>query len=97
MMQTITYEEQQLMSIYGHGTRLELIATLNDMRTYLDQDEQEQRFFHGSSSGKRYRKHGRASRAGEVQHNRLCFLVQTGKMGYHGTVTPKSATGAPCL
>lgn len=41
MMQTITYEEQQLMSIYGHGTRLELIETLNDMRTYLDQDEQE--------------------------------------------------------
>ena len=41
MMQTITYEEQQLMSIYGHGTRLELIQTLNDMRTYLDQDEQE--------------------------------------------------------
>ena len=41
MMQTITYEEQQLMSIYGHGTRLELIVTLNDMRTYLDQDEQE--------------------------------------------------------
>jgi len=41
MMQTITYEEQQLMSIYGHGTRLELIETLNDMRTYLDLDEQE--------------------------------------------------------
>ena len=41
MMQTITYEEQQLMSIYGHGTRLELIRTLNDMRTYLDQDEHE--------------------------------------------------------
>lgn len=41
MMQTITYEEQQLMSIYGHGTRLELIETLNDMRTYLDQDEKE--------------------------------------------------------
>ena len=41
MMQTITYEEQQLMSIYGHGTRLELIATLNEMRTYLDRDEQE--------------------------------------------------------
>ncbi|MEF2838862.1 MAG: transposon-transfer assisting family protein [Oscillospiraceae bacterium] len=40
-MQTITYEEQQLMSIYAHGTRLELIETLNDMRTYLDQDEQE--------------------------------------------------------
>lgn len=41
MMQTITYEEQQLMSIYGHGTRLELIETLNDMRTYLDKDETE--------------------------------------------------------
>ena len=41
MMQTITYEEQQLMSIYNHGTRLDLIATLNDMRTYLDQDAQE--------------------------------------------------------
>jgi hypothetical protein len=41
MMQTITYEEQQLMSIYAHGTRLELIEALNDMRTYLDQDEQE--------------------------------------------------------
>ena len=43
MMQTITYEEQQLMSIYGHGTRLELIETLNDMRTYLNPDEQELR------------------------------------------------------
>ena len=41
MMQTITYEEQQLMCIYAHGTRLELIEALNDMRTYLDQDEQE--------------------------------------------------------
>lgn len=39
MMQTITYEEQQLMSLYNHGTRLELIETLNDMRTYLDKDE----------------------------------------------------------
>ena len=41
MMQTITYEEQQLMSLYNHGTRLELIETLNDMRTYLDKDEAE--------------------------------------------------------
>ena len=40
MMMPITYEEQQLMSIYNHGTRLELIATLNEMRTYLDRDEQ---------------------------------------------------------
>lgn len=40
MMKPITYEEQQLMSIYNHGTRLELIATLNEMRTYLDRDEQ---------------------------------------------------------
>ena len=40
MMKPITYEEQQLMSIYNHGTRLELIVTLNEMRTYLDRDEQ---------------------------------------------------------
>ena len=40
MMKPVTYEEQQLMSIYNHGTRLELIATLNEMRTYLDRDEQ---------------------------------------------------------
>ena len=39
MIQTVTYEEQQLMSLYNHGTRLELIETLNDMRTYLDKDE----------------------------------------------------------
>ena len=39
-MKPITYEELQLMSIYNHGTRLELIATLNEMRTYLDRDEQ---------------------------------------------------------
>ena len=52
MMQTITYEEQQLMSIYGHGTRLELIQTLNDMRTYLDQDEQELKDLTDSSIAK---------------------------------------------
>lgn len=40
-MKTITYEEQQLMSLYNHGTRLELIEVLNDMRTYLDKDETE--------------------------------------------------------
>ena len=52
MMQTITYEEQQLMSIYGHGTRLELVETLNDIRTHLDQDEQELRVLTDSSIAK---------------------------------------------
>lgn len=37
----ITYEQQQLMSIYNTGTRLGLIQALNEMRTYLDDDEQE--------------------------------------------------------
>ena len=37
----ITYEQQQLMSIYNTGTRLSLIQALNEMRTYLDDDEQE--------------------------------------------------------
>lgn len=38
---TISYEQQQLMSIYNTGTRLGLIRTLNEMRTYLEDDEQE--------------------------------------------------------
>lgn len=37
----ISYEQQQLMSIYNTGTRLSLIRTLNEMRTYLEDDEQE--------------------------------------------------------
>lgn len=40
-MNDFTFEEQQLMSIYNPGTRLGLIRTLVDMRTYLDKDEQE--------------------------------------------------------
>ena len=39
----ITYEEQQLMSIYNPGTRLGLMQALSEMRTYLDKDEQELR------------------------------------------------------
>ncbi len=38
---TISYEQQQLMSIYNTGTRLGLIRTLTEMRTYLEDDEQE--------------------------------------------------------
>ena len=38
-----TFEEQELMSIYNPGTRLGLIQALNEMRTYLDEDEQELR------------------------------------------------------
>ena len=41
MIQPITHYEQQLMAIYNTGTRLGLIQALNDMRTYLDDDEQE--------------------------------------------------------
>ena len=36
-----TFEEQELMAIYNPGTRLGLIQALNEMRTYLDKDEQE--------------------------------------------------------
>ena len=39
----ITYEEQQLMSIYNTGTRLGSIQALSEMHTYLDKDEQELR------------------------------------------------------
>lgn len=41
MIQPMTHYEQQLMAIYNPGTRLGLIQALNDMRTYLDDDEQE--------------------------------------------------------
>lgn len=41
MIQPMTHDEQQLMAIYNTGTRLGLIQALNEMRTYLDDDEQE--------------------------------------------------------
>ena len=36
-------ETAQEMAIYNPGTRLGLIQALNEMRTYLDEDEQELR------------------------------------------------------
>ena len=41
MNQPITNYEQQLMAIYNTGTRLGLIQALNEMRTYLNDDERE--------------------------------------------------------
>lgn len=41
MIQPMTHDEQQLMSIYNTGSRLDLIQNLNEMRTYLDSSEQE--------------------------------------------------------
>ena len=41
MIQPITHYEQQLMAIYNTGTRLGLIQALNEMRTYLDDDQPE--------------------------------------------------------
>lgn len=41
MIQPMTHYEQQLMAIYNTGTRLGLIQALNEMRTYLDADQQE--------------------------------------------------------
>ena len=40
-MNDFTFEEQPLMSIYNPGSRLGLIHALVEMRTYLDEDEQE--------------------------------------------------------
>ena len=39
MNTTISYEEQQLMSIYNTGTRESLIAELTQMRRYLGTEE----------------------------------------------------------
>lgn len=41
MIQPMTHYEQQLMAIYNTGTRMGLIQALNNMRTYLDTDQQE--------------------------------------------------------
>ena len=41
MIQPMTHYEQQLMAIYNTGTRLGLIQALNEMRTYLDDDQPE--------------------------------------------------------
>lgn len=41
MIQPMTHDEQQLMAIYNTGSRLDLIRNLNEMRTYLGEDEQE--------------------------------------------------------
>mgnify|MGYP002626920807 CR=1 FL=1 len=40
-MQTITFEEQQLLSLYNSGDRAGTISELRDMRGYLEADETE--------------------------------------------------------
>lgn len=42
-MMKITFEEQQLMSLYNTGTRAGLISALKEMRGYLAADETELR------------------------------------------------------
>lgn len=40
-MQTITFEEQQLLSLYNTGDRAGTISALQNMRGYLEADETE--------------------------------------------------------
>ena len=40
-MQTITFEEQQLLSLYNTGDLAGTISALKDMRVYLETDESE--------------------------------------------------------
>ena len=42
-MQNITYDQQQLMSIYNAGTRAGTVAALEEMRPHLEPDEIELR------------------------------------------------------
>ena len=51
-MTTITYKEQQLMSIYNTGTREGLIDALTEMRGYLADDETELRNLTDRAIGK---------------------------------------------
>lgn len=48
----ITFEEQQLMSLYNTGTRTGLIAALAEMRGYLSGDEAELRELTNSAIAK---------------------------------------------
>lgn len=48
----ITYEEQQLMSLYNTGTRQGLIDALTEMRGYLAADETELRELTNSAISK---------------------------------------------
>lgn len=48
----ITFEEQQLMSLYNTGTRTGLIAALAEMRDYLAADETELRELTDSAAAK---------------------------------------------
>lgn len=41
MIHPIPYYEQQLLAIYNTGTRLGTMQALSEMRTYLEDDEQE--------------------------------------------------------
>jgi len=41
LMQTITFEEQQLLSLYNTGDRAGTISALQNMRGYLEADETE--------------------------------------------------------
>ena len=41
LMQTITFEEQQLLSLYNTGDRAGTISAIRDMRGYLESDETE--------------------------------------------------------
>ena len=42
-MEKITYDQQQLMSIYNAGTRTGTVAALEEMRPHLEADETELR------------------------------------------------------
>lgn len=41
MIHPISYYKQQLLAIYNTGTRLGTMQALSEMRTYLEDDEQE--------------------------------------------------------
>lgn len=41
MIHPISYYEQQLLAIYNTGTRLGTMQALSEMRTYLEDNEQE--------------------------------------------------------
>lgn len=73
----ITYEEQQLMSIYNTGTRMGLLEALTKMRTFLDKDETELRDLTDSAINK-------LRRMTDADYDSLDLRFDFGELYRHG-------------
>ena len=85
-MKHFTYEEMELMSIYDPGTREGLIANLEEMRGFLEPDEDELRELTDSALEKLRELSGWSlsrilwtDRQGAAHSRPLCYLPSEGR------------------